>query len=88
MNSSTWYKEKRKQYYERYKQNWEHLYVWPPLGYDQSSEACETALRSGIECRLLQANSSREIEEIANAIIIRDYLKENRNTAYRGMFSL
>ena len=88
MNSSKWYKEKRKQYYELYNQEWDHLYIWPPAGHAQSSEACETALRSGLECCILQANSPNEIEEIANAVIIRDYLKTKRNTAYGEIFSL
>ena len=82
MTPSVWYKNQRNKYIERYNEEWAHLYIWPPTGHTQSSEACETALRSGIECRILQANSPSETEAVVNAILIRDYLRANRNTPY------
>jgi hypothetical protein len=80
MTPKQWYQQKRKEYLSRYGIEWKHLYIWGEL---QSSEVCETALRSGIECYALQANGSDEIEMIANAIMIRDYLKRNRNSPYK-----
>lgn len=79
MTPQKWYDQKRKEYRDRYGIDWEHLFIWSE---PQSSEVCETALRSGIECRVLQATGSDEIEIVANAIMIRDYLKRNRNSAY------
>ena len=79
MNPRQWYQQKRREYRDRYGVEWEHLYIWSE---PQSNELCETALRAGIECRALQANGPDEIEMVANAIMIRDYLKCNRNSAY------
>lgn len=79
MTPDQWYKEKRNQYQERFGIPWKHLYIWPPSDEAQNNEVCETAARSGIECRFLKANGPHEIEMVANAIMIRDELNEKRN---------
>lgn len=78
MTPLEWYKTKKKEYRERYNEEWYHLSMF---GENQSSEVCETALRSDVECKILKASSPNEIEMIANAIMIRDYLLERKNTA-------
>ena len=78
MTPGEWYDKKKAEYKERYGTQWKHLSMY---GNNQSSEVCETAMRSGIECRYLQPCSADEIEMIANAIMIRDYIKSCRNIA-------
>ena len=77
MTPIEWYNQQRKEYYERYGNQWQHLSMY---GDNQNSEVCETAMRSGVECRWLKPNSADEIELIANAIMIRDYIKLRKNT--------
>ena len=77
MTAEEWYTKKRKEYASRYGKQWEHLSMY---GVNQNSELCETAMRSGVECRFLKPNSSTEIEMIANAIMIRDYINERHNS--------
>ena len=83
MTPQKWYDQKRKEYRDRYGVDWEHLFIWSE---PQSSEVCETAMRSRIECHMLQANGPDETEMVANAIMIRDYLKLNRNSACRAEY--
>lgn len=78
MTPIEWYNQKRTEYKERYGTPWQHLSMFEP---NQNSEVCETAMRSGIECRALQANGADEVEMIANSIMIRDYIKSCRNSA-------
>lgn len=78
MTPQTWYAEQRAAYRERYGRDWTHLSMWEP---NQSSEVCETALRSGVECHRLAANGPDEVEMVANAVMIRDYLHSRRNDA-------
>lgn len=77
MTPIEWYNKQRKEYQERYGTQWRHLFMY---GDDQNSDVCETAMRSGIECRWLQPNGADEIEMIANAIMIRNYIKERINS--------
>lgn len=84
MTPQQWYDKKRKEYKERYGSQWRHLYIWPPVGETQNLEVCETAARTGIECRALKANGSSEIEMVANAVMIKDYLAERRNSPYNA----
>lgn len=77
MTPTEWYSEKKKEYRKRYGVSWDHLSMY---GDDQNSEVCETAMRSGIECRYLKPSGPGEIEMIANAIMIRDYIKLRKNT--------
>lgn len=76
MTPKEWYDKKRKEYFARYDNQWQHLFMY---GESQNSELCETAMRSGVECRALNAVGPDEIEMIANAIMIRDYIKARRN---------
>ena len=76
MTPSEWYQEKRQEYTERYGRNWKHLSLFEP---NQNSALCELAMRSGAWCRWLQANGPDEIEMVANALMIRDYLKSRKN---------
>ena len=78
MTPTEWYSEKKKAYMERYGTAWKHLSMYSD---SQNSELCETAMRSGIECRFLKPNGADEIEMVANAIMIRDYIKERHNSA-------
>lgn len=77
MTPIDWYNKQRKEYQERYGTQWRHLSMY---GDNQDSDVCETAMRSGIECRRLQPTNSAEIEMIANAIMIRDYIKQLHNS--------
>ena len=79
MTPIQWYSEKKKTYMERYGKPWQHLSMY---GDDQNSVVCETAMRSGIECRYLKPNGPAEIEMIANGIMIRDYIIRRRNIGY------
>lgn len=78
MTPQDWYEKKKAEYKERYGTTWKHLSMY---GDNQNSEVCETSIRSGIECRYLKPNSANDIEMIANAIMIRDYIKSCRNSA-------
>ena len=77
MTPIEWYSEKKKDYTVRYGKQWQHLSMY---GDNQNSDVCETAIRSGIECRFLKPNGADEIEMIANAIMIRDYIKYRHNS--------
>ena len=77
MTPIEWYSEKKKAYAVRYGKQWQHLSMY---GDNQNSDVCETAMRSGIECRFLKPNGADEIEMIANAIMIRDYIKQRHNS--------
>jgi DNA-binding NarL/FixJ family response regulator len=77
MTPNSWYQEKRKQYFERFGVQWEHKSMFSEY---QDTEVCETAMRCGIESRFLKPSSAEEIEMIANAVMIRDYLKARKNS--------
>lgn len=76
MTATEWYAAKRKDYFARYGNQWEHLTIY---GDRQNLEASETALRSGIECRAVNAYGPNEVEMVANSIMIRDYMNSYRN---------
>ena len=78
MTATEWYTAKRKEYFARYGRQWKHLIIY---GDRQNSEASETAMRSGIECRNVGAYGPNEVEMVTNAIMIRDYMKSRRNSA-------
>ena len=87
MTPRQWYDKKRKEYQERYGTEWIYLYVWPPAGEEQNLEVCEKALRIGIECRFLKPDGPTEIEIVANAAMIRDYLAKQSNVPYEAFHS-
>jgi hypothetical protein len=76
MTANDYYTRMRRSYKARYDLEWQHRYLW---GNEQDEYLCETAMRSGIECRILCAFSTSEIEMVANAIVIKEILqKTNR----------
>ncbi len=76
MTPAEWYNIKRNEFKSRYNRDWAHRAMF---GDHQDSDVCETAMRAGIECRFFKPTSSEEIEMIANAVMIRDLLKQRLN---------
>ncbi len=76
MTPAEWYNIKRNDFKSRYNRDWAHRAMF---GDHQDSGVCETAMRAGIECRFLKPTNSEEIEMIANAVMIRDLLKQRLN---------
>jgi hypothetical protein len=77
MTANDYYNRMRRTYKDRYDLEWQHQYMW---GAEQDWYLCETAMRSGIECRALCAYSPSEIEMVANAIVIKEMLQKTNGS--------
>jgi len=75
MTPEQWYKHKQAQYISVTKYKWEHLSMF---GDKQDATVCEMAMRCNLESTYLQPANSAELEMVANAALISDFLKLNQ----------
>ena len=73
LDPKDWYAGKKREYRERFHEDWTHLSMY---GEKQDSYCFETAMRSGLECKILEPTSPDEIEMIVNGMIIREILDD------------
>jgi len=73
MTPYDWYNKKKKEYKAKEGEDWEYRSDHPTDPY--SSVVYETMMRSAIEVNTLKPATHDEYVAIANAMMIRDYLK-------------
>ena len=78
MTPKEWYKSKRQEYFKVMGEGWTHKTDQVDDPY--SFVVAETVMRSAIECKALSAYGWDEYIEVANAILIRDFLRLKNET--------